>query len=311
MTNEMRAGLFVAKSLFLGGFDGVSEEEGDGDGSNPAGDGGDLSGDVDGFVESDVADGAGFGLAVGAGFGDAVDADVDDQGAGSDVFGADEARFADGDNEDFGPAGVFGEVAGGDVASGNGGHLLKEKQGYRPADDGPLSDDDGFRPADGDAAVLDDLGDGECGTGGDDGLAVEDESDVGGVDAFDVFVRIDAVLSGRGGEVVGQGHVQHDAGDGGVIVESVEVFAEGVLGDVFGELVEFVLDGDLGAEVGLGLGVKASGRGIADEDGFELEGMALVGEGFGFARDLFADLLGDELSIEDGRGHEASVVPTG
>ena len=44
--------------------------------------------------------------------GGAVDADVDDGGAGLDVFGADEAAYAGGDHEDVGAPGHYGKVGG-------------------------------------------------------------------------------------------------------------------------------------------------------------------------------------------------------
>ena len=193
------SGLFSGEGFFeavdeFGGAEGVAEEHGDGHGADAAGDGGDPTGDFGDFIEVDVADGFFGDFAEGVGDFDAVDADVDDHRARFDVVGAKEVGLADGDDDDVGVAGVGGGVLGVNVAEGDRGVAFGEEEGEGAADDAGGADDGDFFAGEVEAGGVDEFDDGECGAGGDDGVAIDDVADVGGVDAFDVFEDVDLVL---------------------------------------------------------------------------------------------------------------------
>lgn len=85
----------------------------------------------DGF-EIDIADGFSF---AGGGIGDSVDADVDYDGAGSDVFGGDKSGLAGGGDEDVCVLGEIGEILRKFIATEDGGFALHEEHGKWFSDD--------------------------------------------------------------------------------------------------------------------------------------------------------------------------------
>ena len=188
-----------------------------------------------------------------------------------------------------GALGVGLQVAGGDVAEGDGGHLLGEEEGDGFAGDFTGADDDGFGAAELDAGGADQFDDRQGGAGGDEGVAVDDVADVGGVDAFDVFDRVDLVLEDGGVEMFGQRQVEHDAGDGEIAVEALDGAGHFFKGGIGGEGDELVVDADGGAGFLLALGVELAGGGGTDENCGQVDGFAVGGKLRGAGGDLLAN----------------------
>ena len=125
-----------------------------------------------------------------------------------DVFGADELRLAHCDDQQVGRLGVDDQVPGLNVASGDGSQFVLQEQGDRSPSDGPLADNDCVHAAGVAFDLVQDLHDGQSGAGGVDGCVVEQQADVGGVDALHVLVGVDVVLNSRGVDALRQWQVE-------------------------------------------------------------------------------------------------------
>ncbi len=208
----------------LGGLQGVGHEHGDGHGADAAGGGGDGGGDFLDFVAEYVAAEA---VALLAGVVvDAVHADVDDDGAGFDVFFGNHFGASDGGDEDVGLAADGGHVLGAAVDDGDGGvapvGLAREQEGEGSADDvGASGDNDAF--ALGHDVVAFEQFDDAFGGAGDEGIESERQAaDADGVKTVDVLVGVDAFDNRHFVESLGQGRLDEDAVDLVVGVEAVD-----------------------------------------------------------------------------------------
>jgi len=290
---------FSAREEQIGAAEGVFEEHGDGHGTDAAGDRGDPGGFAFGGLEIDVADG--FFCAIGRC--DTVNADVDDDRAFADVLGGDQIGLANGDDEHLGALSVTLQIFGGDVAEGDGGHLLGEEQGDGLAGDFRCADDDGLRAAQGMAGGLDQLDDSAGGAGGDEGVAVNDVADVGGVDAFDILYGVNLVLELGWIEMLRDGKIEHNAGDGGIVVQFFDGSGDALEGGISREGDQLVVDSHSAAGFALALGVELAGGSGADEHGGEMNGAAGAQDLGDAILHILASAGSDCIAIDDDCGH--------
>ena len=216
----------LAVLLGAGGLEEVAGEEGGGDGPGAAGDGGNRAREGRDSVEVDIADEATV---------DFAGTEVDDDGAGLDHCGVDQAGAAGGGEEDVSLAGDAWEVAGAGVAGDDRAVGLDEQAGEGAADDGAATEDDGQAAGELDAGAAQDLEAGQRGAR-DEGWAAEGEATgVEGVEALEVF-REGEVLDQRGGLEGGrERELEQDGMDVGIGGELGQAGDDGGLGGVGGE----------------------------------------------------------------------------
>ena len=281
--------------LHLGGFEGVLQEAGDGHRTDAAGDGGDGTGDFDGFVIGDIADE--FAFAVGAG--DAVDTDVDNNGAGLNPAAFDELWAANGCDQDIGAAADGFEVTGAGVGDGDGAVFLDKELRHRFANDVGTADDDSIKAFE---AWHDRLGE-DDGTGGGAGdeaaFADRQASDVHGMEAVDILVGVDGLDDLEAVDVLGERHLDQDAVNGRIAIKFADEGEERCFAGFRRELVFDRLHADFDGLEGLVLDVDFAGWVFADENDGKPRNKAVIALQLGNLRaDVGADLRCDRLAID-------------
>ena len=172
--------------------------------------------------------------------GDAVDADVDDHGTGFDHVGGDKFGFADGDDEDVGGAGEFGEVLCAAVAEGYGAvePFAGEEVCDGCADDVAAADDHAVFTGGFNSVAFEEGADAHGG-GGDEGVFAKNHAaDVDGGEAVDIFVGGDGVDDVLLVDVFGKGQLDYESVNFWVIVEELDGFEKLLLGGAFGVAVD-------------------------------------------------------------------------
>ena len=285
----------------LAGVERVLHEHGDGHRAHAAGDGRDGFAERGHGVEVHVADDAVAGLL--GGVRHAVDADVDDDCAGLDHVGGDEAGLADRGDDDVGQPDDSGQVFGARVGDGDGAvaTLGEEQGGGGLADDERAADDDGVLTGGLDPGAAEEFDDASGRASGESARDFLDEAtDALRAKAVDILVGRDAVEDFSLGEVLGQRGLDEDTMDRGVGVEGVEVGEELGLGDRLGKELERGLHADLGCGLLLLGHVGDRGGIVADADeghvGYDR------GELSHALLDFGEDLLGDGVSVDEAHG---------
>ena len=128
-------------------------------------------------------------------------------------------------------------------------------------------------PASVDAGGFDQFDHGQRGAGGDEGVAVDDVPDVGGVDAFDIFHHVDFVLQPRVIQMRRQRQVHHDAGDGGIGIQPADFVFQFALGNFGRVCQQLIIDAHRPAGFALPLGVQLTGGRGPDEQGGQMHGL--------------------------------------
>ena len=317
-TTEVVAGTTKLLTLLgdSGGSGDVVEEHGDGHGADASGDGGDGGGDLlDGF-EIYVSDESVASFSCGVV--DSIDSDVDDGGAGLDHVGGDGVGPTGCGDQDVGGLGDGWEVVGFGVADGDGSvgalALLGEHRGERHADESGASDDDDVFAGGVGAAAHEQLLD-AVRRGGQEALAaLQDASLICGMQAVDVFERIDAVEQGVGIDAFGQGQLEDDAVHVGVGVEQLDAVADAALGDQrVGIGVDAVDDDfDAGFLSGALLAAHVGGGGgiVADEQDGQMREQAIEDHVVDLAGERLSDAGRNRGAVDDGGGHRDSVCQT-
>src|ERR1700733_8153932 len=129
-----------------------------------------------------------FGL---GGVGDAIDADVNYGGAGRDVIGSDHGGASHGGDHDIGAADGFRKIARFRMADGDGGVRVHEEKRHGLADDIAAAEDGGVRALDWNFAAAENFHHAERGAGDEIGASGDEAADVEGMEAVDIFGRID------------------------------------------------------------------------------------------------------------------------
>ena len=149
----------------------------------------------------------------------AVDADVDDDGAGFDHVGRNEAGPAHGRDDDVGAAGVKLQVAGAGVADGDRGAGIDEQQGHGLADNVGTADDHGFLAIEIDAALLEHLHHAVGRAGDESRVTLGQGADVLGVKTIHVLAVVDGQSDALFVNMFGQGQLYDKSVHVWIIVE--------------------------------------------------------------------------------------------
>ena len=129
-------------------------------------------------------------------------------------------------------------------------------------------------------------------------MAINDIADVGGVDALDILHRIDFVLQIGGIKPTRHGQMQHDAGDGWIVIERLNQRGDIVLFGVRRQSAKLVLNSDGQARLPLPLGVQFPRRRRSDQDGGEMHAAALERKDTNAGRHILSNLCGDRRSVD-------------
>lgn len=167
-------------------------------------------------------------------------------------------RFADGGDDDVCAAADFCEVARAGVGDGDGGvgFFADEEVGHGFADDHAAPDDDGVFAGGFDAVGFEEFHAAERGAGDEAFVFFKDEfGDVDGVEAVDVFARVDGEDDGFFVDVFRGGALDEDAVDAVVGVELPDEVDELVLGGFGGQGPFLGVDAEFGAGFDFGADV--------------------------------------------------------
>jgi hypothetical protein len=231
---RLRCRKFGRGAAEAGGFDGVAHQHGNGHRANAAGNRSESAGSID-RGGMDVADeGAAFGAeffetvwkiaeeALGFfGVGDAVGANVDDCGPRLDPVWLDVAGFADGGDEDIGAAEDVGQAARFGMADGDGGVGVHEEKGHGLAYDVTAAKDDGVGAFNLDFVAAQDFHAAGRSAGDEAGTPADETAKVDGMEAVDIFGRIDSFENALGIDLRGKWKLDENAVD---VVGTIQVF---------------------------------------------------------------------------------------
>ncbi len=242
------------------------------------------------------------------GLADPVDAHVDDHRALLDHVRADHPRPAGGDDEDIGPPGVGGHVAGAGVADGDrgvaAGPLLQHQVGHRLADDVRAADHHHLGAVGLHPGPLQQFEDAVRGAGQEAGLAEQHLAHVHRVEAVHVLGRVDGEQHLGLVDVARQGQLHEDAVDGRVLVVPVDAGKQFRLGGVRrqGHLLGVDAEGVGGAV--LGRHVRLGGRVLAHQDRHQAGNeVVLLFEAGDLGGEFSADGAGGFSTADDLCGH--------
>lgn len=215
-----------------GGFYRVAHEHGDSHGADAAGNRSEEAGSVDG-VWVNVADenaaflaeffearkrilqqARGFG-----GIGNLICTDIDDGSAGADPVWLNEARFAHGGDEDVGAANDFGKIACFGMANGNGGVGMHQQKRHGLADNVAATEHDGVGAFDGNLIAAKNLHAAGRSAGDDAGAIGDELAEIHGMEAVDVFRRINGFKDAFGIDLRRKWELDKDTVDIVVVVE--------------------------------------------------------------------------------------------
>src|ERR1700723_2340844 len=192
------------------------------------------------------------------------------------------------------------------MADGDGGVRVHQEEGHGLADDIAAAEDGGVRAFDLNFAAAQDFHHAERGAGDEIGTTGDEAADVEGMEAVDVFRRIDCFEDFLSVNLRGKRQLDENAVD---IVAGIQIFDGGekfagadggVRGDVETGEAEFFGGGDFAGEVDFGGGF------FTDEDGGQAGTDAGGGERGDFARELRVDLIADGVAVEDASGQVGS-----
>src|ERR1700735_1180402 len=193
------------------------------------------------------------------------------------------------------------------MADGDGGVRVHQEEGHGLADDIAAAADGGVRAFDLNFAAAQDFHHAERGAGDEIGTTGDEAADVEGMEAVDVFRRIDCFEDFLSVNLRGKRKLHQDAVD---IVAAIQIFDDGekfagadggVRGDVETGEAEFFGGGDFAGDVDFGGGI------FTDEDGGEAGTDSGVAEGGDFAREFRVDLIADGVAVEDASGQAGSL----
>lgn len=272
------------------------QEQGDGHEADTAGDGGDGGAFGSHGIKIDITDQA---VAFFAGrIFDAVNADIDHGGVLPDHIGGDKGGFPDGGDENIGGAGNGGKIPCAGVADGDGGvgegRFSEEEESGGFADDKGATENDDMAPFGGDPVPAEHFDDTGGGTGDESaGILLDEAAEVGGGKAVDILMRGDGVENGLFVNVFGEGCLDEDSVDGGVLVEGVDLLEQIAFGDGIGEREEAAFDADGGGLFLFGGNIKDGGGIFADaEEGDAGRRAGALGDALGdFVEDAGRELF--------------------
>src|SRR5579872_7463931 len=203
-----RMDLDVSRSSYVAapeilGKQGLLEQHEIGKLPDAAGHRGDRAGNLGYGIEGDVAGD----VAVLA----HIDAHVNHRGARLDHIGGDEAGFASGGHEHIRLTGPRGEIAGVDMADGDGGVAMQQEEGERLADDVARADNDGALASERNVRAVENLQHGGAGGGDEAGQLKEEVAGAAQADAVHVFARVNGFGDGALREVGREGKLHEDA----------------------------------------------------------------------------------------------------
>lgn len=265
----MEGALESGRGAGVGGTECVLQEQGNGHETDAAGNGRD-GGAFGGYgIKIDITDQAIASFA--GGVVDAVNTDIDHGGVLPDHISGDESGFTDGGDEDIGGPGNGWEILGAGVADGDGGvgegGFTEEEESGGFADDEGTTENDDMASFGRDVVTAEHFDDTGGGTG-DESLRIflDEAAEVGGGKAVDILVGGDSVEDGLLVNVVGQGRLDEDCVDGGVLVEGVDLLEQIAFGDGIGKSEEATFDADGGRFFLFGSDIKDGGGIFADAD---------------------------------------------
>jgi hypothetical protein len=313
---RLRCRKFGRGAAEASGFHGVAHQHGDGHGADAAGNRSERAGGVDGagmdIAEKSAAFGAEFFETVGKiseealGFfdiGDAVGANVNDRGAGLDPVWLDAASFAHSGDDDIGAAEDIGKVARFGMTNGDGGVGVHEEKGHGFADNIAAAEDDGVGAFDLDFVAAQNFHAAGRSASDQAGTSADETAEIDGMEAIDVFGRIDCFENTLGIDLRGKRELDENAVD---VVGTIEVFDDG-------EQVERVCsrwrrkesagEAELFAGCDFTFYVKLRGRIVTDENSREARASTCGSEQADFIAELGKDLVPDFVSVKDACGH--------
>lgn len=206
--------------------DNVLKEHGNSHWANSSGDGGNLGGNLDGRLKVNVSDETLARLL--GGIGNVVGANVNDDGSGLEPLALDKVGLANGRDDNVGLSENVFEAGSLGVADGDGSIGILEEVRDGRADDIGAAENNGKLASGVYASLLEEDHDSLGSAGGKERLAsaLGKLADVEGAKAVDILLGRDSLGDGKLVEVLGDGELDEDAVNVGVVVEGFNVFNE-------------------------------------------------------------------------------------
>jgi hypothetical protein len=237
------------------------------------------------------------------GIGNLVGADIDHGSAGADPVGLEEARFTHGGNENIGATNNFGKIACFGMANGDGGVGMHQQKGHGLADDVAAAEHDGVGAFDGNLVAAKNLHT-TGGSASDESGTISDEpSEIHGMEAVDVFHRIDRFEDAFGIDLRRKRKLDENAVDIVVVVEIGDELKNVVSGSVGGRRMKPVGHAELFARSDFAFDVDVRRGILTDENGGETGTNTLGVKAGNVLFELGKNFIADFQTVERLSGH--------